>query len=161
MTKLWINLPLNIKCKDLEDFKYNLKLELKPQRIKHYSKGSKNGNSLLTRLRVGQSELNLHKFSVGQVEKPDCICHANEESTKHFLIDCFLYTTERQKLFLLVEHYIPKFKGLFKAANILLYGLKTNDPDFDHLNFIITKAVQNFIIQIKKFLNYKPNSSLL
>ena len=131
----------------------HLKLELKPQKFNHFSKGSKNGNSLLTRLRVGQSELNLHKFSVGQVENPDCICHANQESTKHYLLDCFLYTTERQKLFLLVEHYIPKFKGLSKAAkyNILLYGLKTNDPDFDHLNFILTKAVQNFIIQTKRF----------
>ena len=110
MTKLWINLPSNIKCKDLEDFKYHLKLELKPPKIKHYSKGSKNGNSLLTRLRVGQSELNLHKFSVGQVEKPDCICHANHESTKHFLIDCFLYTSECQKLFSLIEQHPVNLK---------------------------------------------------
>ena len=55
MSKFWINLPPNIKCKDLEDFKYHLKLELKPQKIKHFSKGSKNGNSLLTRLHVGIS----------------------------------------------------------------------------------------------------------
>ena len=153
MTKLWNNLPPSIKCKDINDFKYSLKLELKPPKIKHFSKGSKYGNSLLTRLRVGQSDLNLHKFSVGQVEKPDCACHEKQESTKHYLLDCFLYTTERQKLFLLVEHYIPKFKVLSKTAkyNILLYGLKTNDPDFDHLNFIITKAVQNFIIQTKRF----------
>ena len=153
MTKLWNNLPQNIKCKDIVDFKCSLKLELKPPKIKHFSKGSKYGNSLLTRLRVGQSELNLHKFSVGQIEKPDCACHEKQESTKHYILDCFLYTTERQKLFLLVEHYIPKFKGLSKAAkyNILLYGLKTNDPDFDHLNFIITKAVQNFILQTKRF----------
>ena len=153
MTKLWNNLPPNIKCKDINDFKYSLKLELKPPKIKHFSKGSKYGNSLLTRLRVGQSDLNLHKFSVGQIEKPDCACHEKQESTKHYLLDCFLYTTERQKLFLLVEHYIPKFKGLSKAAklNLLLYGLKTNDPDFDHLNFIITKAVQLFLIQTKRF----------
>ena len=65
MTKLWNNLPPNIKCKDIDDFKYFLKLELKPQKIKHFSKGSKYGNSLLTRLRLGQSEPNLHKFSVG------------------------------------------------------------------------------------------------
>ena len=153
MTKLWNNLPPNIKCKDINDFKYFLKLELKPPKTKHFSKGSKYGNSLLTRLRVGQSELNLHKFSVGLVEKPDCACHEKQESTKHYLLDCFLYTTERQKLFSLVEHYIPKFKGLSKAAklNLLLYGLKTNDPDFDHLNFILTKAVQMFLIQTKRF----------
>ena len=124
MTKLWINLPPNIKCKDLEDFKYHLKFELKPQKIKHFSKGSKNGNSLLTRLRVGQSELNLHKFSVGQVEKPDCACHEKQESTKHYILDCFLYTTERQKLFLLVEHYIQKLNGISKTAkyNMVKYS---------------------------------------
>ena len=153
MTKLWNNLPPNIKCKDINDFKYFLKLELKPPKTKHFSKGSKYGNSLLTRLRVGQSEFNLHKFSVGLVEKPDRACHEKQESTKHYILDCFLYTTERQKLFSLVEHYIPKFKGLSKASklNLLLYGLKTNDPDFDNLNFIITKADQMFLIQTKRF----------
>ena len=146
----------NLKCKDLEDFKFYLKLELKPPKVKHFSKGSKIGNQLLTRLRVGHSELNLHKFSVGQIDKPDCLCHAKEESTKHYLIDCFLYTTKRQNLFSLVGHYIPRFNGLSKAAkhNLLLFGLKTNDPDFDHLNFIITKAVQDFIIQTKRFSKY-------
>ena len=55
-----------------------------------------------------------------------------------------------------IEHGLnhTEKSGLELAAakyNILLYGLKTNDPDFDHLNFIITKAVQNFIIQTKRF----------
>ena len=104
MTKLWNNLPPNIRCKDINDFKYFLKLELKSPKIKHFSKGSKYGKSLLTRVCVGQSELNLHKFSVGVVEKPDCACHEKKVSIKHYLLDCFLYTNERQKLFLLVEH---------------------------------------------------------
>ena len=103
--------PRNIQSLDIENFKTFTKT-LKPKKYKHFQKGNKNTNSLLTRIRVGRSELNQHKFSVGQVEKPDCICPANQESTKHYLLDCFLYTTERQKLFLLVKHYIPKFKGL-------------------------------------------------
>ena len=106
----------------------------------HYSRGSKLKNCLLTRLRVGRSDLNLHKFTIGQVDKPECICHSKEESTKHYFLDCFLYTAERQTLFALVEHYIPKFTRLSKAAkfDILLYGHKTEDEDYEHLNTKIT-----------------------
>ena len=73
-TKLWNNLPSIHQCKDLADFKIQLKFEIKPQSVRHFSKGSKLGNTLLTRLRVGRSDLNLHKFTIGQVDKPECLC---------------------------------------------------------------------------------------
>ena len=97
--------------------------------------------------------LNLHRFTIGQVDKPECFCHAKEETTKHYILDCFLYTAERQTLFNLVEHYIPKFSRLSKAAKLelLLYGIKTDDPDYNYLNTIITIAVQNYIMKTKRF----------
>ena len=109
----------------------------------------------MTRIRVGRSDLNLHKFSVGLIDKPECICHAKEESTSHYFLDCFLYAAERQTLFDLVEHYIPYFSKQTRNAKIqiLLHGIKVNDPDYNHLNTIITKAVQTFIIQTKRFLH--------
>ena len=61
-----------------------LKSDIKPLKVKHISKGSRQGIYLLARLSVGRSELNLHKFTIGQVEKPECICHAKEESSKHY-----------------------------------------------------------------------------
>ena len=153
MTKLWNKLPPDLKCKGLVDFKLELKLSIKPSAVKHYAKGSKEGNIFLTRLRLGRSDLNLHKFSIGQIDRPECLCHAKEESTRHYLIDCFLFSAERQTLFSLVEHYIPIFLRLSKAAKckILLFGLETHDPDFDYLNFIITISVQNYILQTKRF----------
>ena len=130
-------------------------MDIKPQKIKHNSKGSKEGNSLLTRLRICRSKLMSHKFVIGQTDTPECICHSKEESTRHFLLDCFLYTVERQKLFQLVEHYIPKFAGLSKMTklNILLYGFRTDNPDYNYLNIQITIAVQHFILKTKRFEN--------
>ena len=77
---------------------------MKPDKTKHFCKGPKYSNTLLTRIRVGRSDLNLHKFSDGLIEKPECICHAKEKSTLHFFLDFFLYAAERQTLFDLVEH---------------------------------------------------------
>ena len=85
--------------KVLLDFKSKLKLDIKPMRIKHYSYGSKIGNTLLTRFRTGRTSLNLHRFTIGQVEEPTCICHFEEESSLHLILDCFSYTAERQTLF--------------------------------------------------------------
>ena len=79
------------------------------------------------------------------------MCHAKEESSIHFMMDCFLYTAERQTLFDLVKHYIPNFSILKRNAKVqlLLNGIKVNEPDYNHLNTIITNAVQTFIIQTK------------
>ena len=83
----------------LVHFKCKLKQELKPAKFKHFSKGSKLGNKLLTRIRLERSDLNLHKFTIGQSESSECLCHFKQESSQHYLIDCFLYSSERQTLF--------------------------------------------------------------
>ena len=110
--KCGIICPINLSvynCKLQE-----LKIDLKPPKIKNNSYVRKIRNCLLTRIRVGRSDLNLHKFTIGQADNPECLCHFKEESPKHFFLDCFLYTAERQTLFSLVEHYIPKFSSLSK-----------------------------------------------
>ena len=80
MTKLWNNLKVSTQVMMLSDFKEQLKKELKPVRYKHFSKGSKSGNSLLTRLRLNRSELNLHRFNINLHDSPECVCHAKQES---------------------------------------------------------------------------------
>ena len=118
----------------LPDFKEQLKKELKPSKIKHFSKGSKIGNTLLTRIRIERSDLNLHKFTIGHSETTECLCHAKQESSLHFLIDCFLYSGERQTLFSLVEHYIPKFSNLSKSkkCEVLVMGIHNDNPVYKH-----------------------------
>ena len=68
-------------------------------------------------------------------------------------MDCFLYTQERDFLFKLIGHYIPKFQKMKKSEqlNIILLGLNFENDEFSHLNTIITKAVQNYINKTKRF----------
>ena len=44
--------------------------EFKPPRYKHFARGNKLSNSLLTKIRVGRSDLNQHKFTIGLVDSP-------------------------------------------------------------------------------------------
>ena len=82
-------------------------------------------------------------------------CHAKEESTIHYFLGCFLYAVERQTLCDLVEHHVPNFSRLTRIAKIdlLLFGIKPNDPDYNHLNVELTKAIQTYIVQTKRFLH--------
>ena len=120
----------------------------KPQKYKHFSRGSKLGNILLTRIRVGRSNLNQHKFTIGMVDNPECMCHFRSESPEHFFLDCFLYLPERQILFGLIEHYVPFFPKLTKKEKLemILKGVYINDDTFLTTNTIIMKATQNFIL---------------
>ena len=152
VTKLWNNLIVSTQLMALPDFKDYIKIEFKPIKIKHYSKGSKIGNTLLTRIRLDRSDLNLHKFT------PECLCHANKESSLHYLIECFLYSGERQTLYNLVELYIPKFLQLTKSKKyeILVMGINTDNPDYYFTNTKISIAVQHFIFATKRFSDLSP-----
>ena len=116
-SKLWNSLSKNIKCKDLYEFKLSMKNEIKPPKYKHFSRGSKLGNSLLTRLRVGRSYLNQHSFTICLADSPECLCHLKSESSEHFFLYCFLYSPERQTLFELIEHYVQNSTGFLKSKN--------------------------------------------
>ena len=61
-TELWNKLPNEVKCKDLSDFKFYIKTEIKPPKYKHFACGNKISNSFLTKIRVGRSDLNQHKI---------------------------------------------------------------------------------------------------
>ena len=78
ISKLWNNLDNCTKTLSLVDFKLKLKNMLKPNKIKHFDKGSKNGNTLLTRIRLDRSDLNQHKYSIGKSDSPECVCHAKK-----------------------------------------------------------------------------------
>ena len=110
--------------------------------------------SLLTRIRVGRSLLNQHSFTIGLSDSPECACHFRSESSEHYFLDCFLYTPERQTLLSLVEHYVPNFTRLTKKnkLDLLLRGVNLDNDEFLPTNTILTKAVQNFILQTKRFV---------
>ena len=130
-----------------------MKKMFKPPKFKHFSRGSKEGNMLLTRIRVGRSDLNQHKFSIGLVDSPDCLCHYKSESPEHFFLDCFLYSPERRILFGLIEHYVPFFPNLTKRRKLelILNGVYIDNDEFLSTNTIIMKATQAFILSTKRF----------
>ena len=122
-TKRWNELKLDIKSKnDIEEFKTELKNEVKPKKYKHFQNGSKIANGHLTRLRLNRSLLNSNSFSIGLSDTPFCICNCPDESTSHYLLSCFLYTEERQILFASVSQLITRFTKFSKnkQLNILL-----------------------------------------
>ena len=104
----------------------------KPPRYKHFARGSKLGNILHTRIRVGRSSLNQHKFTIGLSDSPECLCHCKSESPEHFFLDCFLYSLEHQIMFSLIEHYVPNFNRLNKKKklDLILKGVNIDDEEF-------------------------------
>ena len=61
MTNLWNKLNVSTQAMQLSDFKEQIKMELKPRKHKHFSKGSKIGNKLLTRIRLDGSGVKTKK----------------------------------------------------------------------------------------------------
>ena len=152
-TKAWNNLHINLKSEtDIKLFKINLKFTIKPKKQKHFNRGCKRGNSLLTQLRVGRSLLNTHGFSVNLTESDQCLC-SRTETVSHYLNNCFLYQEERCVLLSKIIKFVPKFDKLpdYKKTEVLLNGINLNSDEPDSRNIPITLAVQNFILQTKRF----------
>ena len=150
--KKWNSLSSTTKNLSLIDFKSKLKSVLVPTKTKHFAYGSKLGNKLLTRLRVGRSYLNSNAFAVGRAATPICTCHYPNETTRHYLLHCFLYTNERQFLFEQVTHVVPNFPRMpqYQQENLLLSGFQ--NIDLHDKNVEINKLTQKFILQTKRFL---------
>ena len=154
-TRSWLGLKSSVQeIQDIDDFKAQLKLHLKPARHKHYTKGSKLGNKLLTHLRLGRSYLHDHSFTLGLSDTTACDCSSPHESVTHYLLDCPLYSGDRLTLFGQVAHLIPKFQTFTKKrkAEILLHGFQPNIPDYYHTNISLQYHVQNFVLKTKRFL---------
>ena len=152
-TKRWNMLPKNVQIKNHDDFKLYIK-ESKPKRYKFYARGDKYKCSLLTKIRVGRSDLNVHRFSIGLSDTEKCICTSNSKETPlHFLVQCQRYTEQRQTLFNKITSFIPNFKNLHhkRQAKILLYGYEIDNHTLTHINSQIMFATQHFIHQSKRF----------
>ena len=153
-TKLYNKLNPSLRGElDMAILKSRLKPSYKPKKLKHFSCGSKIGNSLWTRLRVGRSDLNLHKFTVNLTDNDLCLNCLTRESVTHYLQDCNKYSEERRTLFDTVSQHIPNFISFNKnrKEQILLYGVNLHSEVFDARNFKIVFAVKNFITNLTLF----------
>ena len=85
--------------------------------------GSRLGNKHWTRMRLGRTYLNSHGFALQKVKSPSCMCHFNNETPTHYLLDCFLYTVERQSMFDQVSQLVTNFGWLSKTKKWIFYFL--------------------------------------
>ena len=90
----------------------------------HFSHGPYS-YSLLTRLRVGRSDLNWHKFSIGLTDEPECICQAKSESTMHYFWIAFCMLLSIRHCFAWFKPQLA-IKWLYKLR-LRLLSLKLNN----------------------------------
>ena len=145
--------PKNLKNEgDISQFKLQLKSYVKPKKHKHFNRGSRRGNSLLTQLRVGRSNLNVHRFALGLNDTEKCLCD-RPETVSHYLTTCFLYNEERHALYTKVCQILPNFISLPDKlkVKVLLEGINLHSEEPDSRNVPLALSVQNFIFQTKRF----------
>lgn len=135
----WNSLPLDTRhSPSVEAFKASLNRN-KQKSPHHYSYGSRRGQILHARLRLGCSSLNYDLQRRSLVESPLCMC-GSVETASHFLVHCNIHSHIRAKLF----SDIP----CPTTINNLLYG---NEHLTSDENISVFENVQKFIIASKRF----------
>ena len=159
--KQWDSLPADLKQTwDFPEFKERLVNILKPRKCRLYNIGTKFANSIHTQLRIGRSNLNDHLFSIGRSNTKGCLCGCPNESVDHVLLDCFLYSNERNILFSYLKNTRNVLCSEFNTYNrkalvsVLLFGEHPCDFDRYPYNKLLFKAVQNFLVKTGR-LKYK------
>ena len=110
------------------------------------------GIKLLTRLRVGLSHLQEHKFQHGfnDTINPFCTCNVEVESISHYYLRCQNYINQRYDLMNELSNIDPRILQLDSNSliSLLLYGNKSYT---DNLNSKIIKLSLIFIKSSKRF----------
>ena len=108
----------------------------------YYHAGSRPGQILHSRLRLNNIGLNDHLFRYGLVDTPSCICGANIESSRHFLLHCPIYINIRNRT---IGQLQLKYNVNYQ---ILLYG---SDRFSLNQNEDIFLTVQQFLLESNRF----------
>ena len=103
-------------------------------------------------MRVGRSNLNVHRFALGLNDTEKCLCD-RPETVSHYLTTCFLYNEERHALYTKVCQILPNFISLPDKlkVKVLLEGVNLHSEEPDSRNIPLALSVQNFIFQTKRF----------
>ena len=140
---------------DIIDLKKYIGTKLKPHKFKHYARGPKYSNTLLTCIRVGRSYLKSHSFSIGMSDTNICSCNSKVvESPLQYITQCPNFNEMRKTFFYQVEqNFIPQFKrlSLRRQFDILVHGYQPYDPELTLINTKLSILTQNFILKTKRF----------
>ena len=110
------------------------------------------GLKFLTRLRVGLSHLNAHRFchNFQDCLNPLCPCSLEIEDTTHYLLHRRHFSTQRANLMNSVKSVFQNFEFLSEnnKKDLLFFG----DPRFDeNKNKVILEATLTFIKKSERF----------
>ena len=110
------------------------------------------GLKFLTRLRLGFSHLNEHRFRHNFLEcrTPLCKCRLDNENTAHYLLHCRNYSQHRVDLMNSVKSVYENFDFLSdnRKKEILLFGDFSLD---ENKNKLILEATLSFIKLTERF----------
>ena len=102
------------------------------------------GIKLLTRLRLGFSHLNEHKFRhcFKDAVSPMCACGQDVETTEHFLLRCHIFSNSRFELFENLKKLESNFLNLSanEKVQFLLYGSQSKNSES------ISQEILKFVI---------------
>ena len=154
-THLWNQLPESVRqtqsrpifCKLIWDHLGKTKPPL------FYSSGTKHGNIIHTRLRVGLSSLNSHMYTTFRsTPSPACSCGYHTEDVKHFILSCPNHAQPRHQLLTLTRTLIPTFDSLSRQekVNTFLHGSNVHTTFHPKLAYIF----QSFLSQTHRFTNH-------
>ena len=149
--KDWFNLDASIRnSESIAIFKRRLLSLIRPFQSNLYNIFDLIGLKLLTRLRLGFSHLNEHKFRHDFQEclNPLCLCNFEIEDTTHYLLHCQYFSEHRINLINSVNSVNFESFSDNNKRDILLYG----DRRFDtNKNKIILESTITYIKNTDRF----------
>ena len=160
-----IKVNINDGQRDIEPstFKQKLKNFLMEKRIfmerppPFFRWGSRSGNALHCALRMGYTNLNLHKFMYLNIGDPNCSNCGVREDVKHFLLHCDTYRNQRTVMMTEIHRVLlssdnPQLVNwLQRPAKCLDLLLKGDNCLQTSVNWAIFQLVHKFIQDTQRF----------
>ena len=149
----WFSLDINIRNSDsISLFKSRLLSFIHPVQNKTCNIFDPEGLKFLTRLRIGLSHLNAHRFrhNFQDCLNSLCSCRLETEDTTHYLLHYRHFSTQRANLMNSVKSVFQNFE--FLSENNKKYLLLFGDSRFDeNKNKVILEETLTFIKKPERF----------
>ena len=162
----WNKLDIDIlKSKSYATFR-NILLKLgRPIQRPIYSISSPVGLKLLTRLRLGLSHLNEHRFNHNfqNCINPLCSCSLEIESTFHFLLHCHHYTNIRVTLLNSIAEIIGNTFNINDEClvSLLLFGSQKYLKQIIHIQLMLQSSIYQILVDLMALFFYLQNNLIL
>ena len=146
-SKVWNTLPPPVKnAESIVSFKCLIAGARKKQN-KYYTACSGKKGIWITRLRLGLSPLNFHRFTYHLTPEPFCEhCRQVNESAEHFLLKCPYYAAPRTELFKILSDIGVNVHNDQEILNTILLG-----TNFSHNPDLIINPVITFLSVTNRF----------